>query len=134
MIRRPPRSTRTDTLFPYTTLFRSAGSESAPAAVQSAPAAVQKMKDEAEDATIAPTQTSEVRRLFRLQEAALPPAEEDVAAATAEPSPPTSVRAITVDPADTLPQLLVSAGADRTQAPQAAHPLEPINTARHHNA
>src|SRR3546814_1553058 len=26
MIRRPPRSTRTDTLFPYTTLFRSAGS------------------------------------------------------------------------------------------------------------
>src|SRR3546814_5756324 len=29
MVRRPPRSTRTDTLFPYTTLFRStpAGSE-----------------------------------------------------------------------------------------------------------
>src|SRR3546814_10073011 len=26
MIRRPPRSTRTDTLFPYTTLFRSIGS------------------------------------------------------------------------------------------------------------
>src|SRR3546814_7682664 len=32
MIRRPPRSTRTDTLFPYTTLFRS------PAVVQIAPA------------------------------------------------------------------------------------------------
>src|SRR3546814_2940109 len=35
MIRRPPRSTRTDTLFPYTTLFRSRmvteiGGESAP--------------------------------------------------------------------------------------------------------
>src|SRR3546814_19324350 len=31
MIRRPPRSTRTDTLFPYTTLFRSAdGSRSCP--------------------------------------------------------------------------------------------------------
>src|SRR3546814_20595163 len=31
MIRRPPRSTRTDTLFPYTTLFRSrrSGSEGA---------------------------------------------------------------------------------------------------------
>src|SRR3546814_3459569 len=28
MIRRPPRSTRTDTLFPYTTLFRSALSPS----------------------------------------------------------------------------------------------------------
>src|SRR3546814_3172973 len=27
MIRRPPRSTRTDTLCPYTTLFRSGGSE-----------------------------------------------------------------------------------------------------------
>src|SRR3546814_8056067 len=31
MIRRPPRSTRTDTLFPYTTLFRS-GQQIAPAA------------------------------------------------------------------------------------------------------
>src|SRR3546814_4136201 len=30
MIRRPPRSTRTDTLFPYTTLFRSAGDAAAP--------------------------------------------------------------------------------------------------------
>src|SRR3546814_4332392 len=28
MIRRPPRSTRTDTLFPYTTLFRSASTTS----------------------------------------------------------------------------------------------------------
>src|SRR3546814_4202640 len=28
MIRRPPRSTRTDTLFPYTTLFRSSSSAS----------------------------------------------------------------------------------------------------------
>src|SRR3546814_3995488 len=27
MIRRPPRSTRTDTLFPYTTLFRSGADE-----------------------------------------------------------------------------------------------------------
>src|SRR3546814_19255812 len=31
MIRRPPRSTRTDTLFPYTTLFRSADSISSDA-------------------------------------------------------------------------------------------------------
>src|SRR3546814_8282379 len=29
MIRRPPRSTRTDTLFPYTTLFRSYSDETA---------------------------------------------------------------------------------------------------------
>src|SRR3546814_2856980 len=32
MIRRPPRSTRTDTLFPYTTLFRSPGYRAAAAA------------------------------------------------------------------------------------------------------
>src|SRR3546814_7354061 len=32
MIRRPPRSTRTDTLFPYTTLFRSAPAHEAMAA------------------------------------------------------------------------------------------------------
>src|SRR3546814_3900291 len=37
MIRRPPRSTRTDTLFPYTTLFRSLLS-SAPAFAQEEPA------------------------------------------------------------------------------------------------
>src|SRR3546814_3401110 len=30
MILRPPRSTRTDTLFPYTTLFRSVGSGAVP--------------------------------------------------------------------------------------------------------
>src|SRR3546814_12367186 len=30
MIRRPPRSTRTDTLVPYTTLFRSSVAEAAP--------------------------------------------------------------------------------------------------------
>src|SRR3546814_2439937 len=32
MIRRPPRSTRTDTLFPYTTLFRSVVIENKPGA------------------------------------------------------------------------------------------------------
>src|SRR3546814_19878090 len=33
MIRRPPRSTRTDTLFPYTTLFRSVAFSAAAAAI-----------------------------------------------------------------------------------------------------
>src|SRR3546814_1340343 len=33
MIRRPPRSTRTDTLFPYTTLFRSPPSARRPGSV-----------------------------------------------------------------------------------------------------
>src|SRR3546814_16931654 len=32
MLRRPPRSTRTDTLFPYTTLFRSSGGDRGAAA------------------------------------------------------------------------------------------------------
>src|SRR3546814_3971195 len=36
MIRRPPRSTRTDTLFPYTTLFRSAASALAGASARGA--------------------------------------------------------------------------------------------------
>src|SRR3546814_6001038 len=34
MIRRPPRSTRTDTLFPYTTLFRSLAQERIDAGLQ----------------------------------------------------------------------------------------------------
>src|SRR3546814_1198503 len=34
MIRRPPRSTRTDTLFPYTTLFRSAAPVEEPLRVE----------------------------------------------------------------------------------------------------
>src|SRR6056297_3832302 len=38
MRRRPPRSTRTDTLFPYTTLFRSAPPAPAPAPAPSLPA------------------------------------------------------------------------------------------------
>src|SRR3546814_16812873 len=37
MIRRPPRSTRTDTLFPYTTLFRSSPAASAHARPPRAP-------------------------------------------------------------------------------------------------
>src|SRR3546814_4448375 len=39
MIRRPPRSTRTDTLFPYTTLFRSRPDRHAEAALVAARAA-----------------------------------------------------------------------------------------------
>src|SRR3546814_8714789 len=39
MIRRPPRSTRTDTLFPYTTLFRSGYRKSCPPPWRSAQAA-----------------------------------------------------------------------------------------------
>src|SRR3546814_2408640 len=38
MIRRPPRSTRTDTLFPYTTLFRSGREDDRPRPRRDAPA------------------------------------------------------------------------------------------------
>src|SRR3546814_2181289 len=38
MIRRPPSSTRTDTLFPYTTLFRSPNSADRPWADETGPA------------------------------------------------------------------------------------------------
>src|SRR3546814_5616935 len=38
MIRRPPRSTRTDTLFPYTTLFRSLGMRFLAGLLEHAPA------------------------------------------------------------------------------------------------
>src|SRR3546814_19995083 len=37
MIRRPPRSTRTDTLFPYTTLFRSCATSRFGVTIQSQP-------------------------------------------------------------------------------------------------
>src|SRR3546814_12644012 len=40
MIRRPPRSTRTDTLFPYTTLFRSRHADRRPQDARGAAAAV----------------------------------------------------------------------------------------------
>src|SRR3546814_14606732 len=40
MIRRPPRSTRTDTLFPYTTLFRSQGIDNRPVVTYSEPKSI----------------------------------------------------------------------------------------------
>src|SRR3546814_17753974 len=47
MLRRPPRSTRTDTRFPYTTLFRSARGE-ALRVVQGAEAYKERLENEAE--------------------------------------------------------------------------------------
>src|SRR3546814_15194294 len=49
MIRRPPRSTRTDTLFPYTTLFRS------PAPVQDAPSPTAEAPSREPDVIYVPT-------------------------------------------------------------------------------
>src|SRR3546814_20297450 len=49
MIRRPPRSTRTDTLFPYTTLFRSRAETVVPA-VELAERAAHQRREQAADA------------------------------------------------------------------------------------
>src|SRR3546814_19868183 len=62
MIRRPPRSTRTDTLFPYTTLFRSIGDRLVEAALRPAqrtgadvePSAVQPRHREAKAVALGP--------------------------------------------------------------------------------
>src|SRR3546814_14737653 len=49
MIRRPPRATRTDTLFPYTTLFRSIFKDVPPTFAQGDPLRVYDIKALSED-------------------------------------------------------------------------------------
>src|SRR3546814_3108223 len=49
MLRRPPRSTRTDTLFPYTTLFRSRGLGLPVLAMIETPAAIYAAREIAAD-------------------------------------------------------------------------------------
>src|SRR3546814_11686008 len=65
MIRRPPRSTRTDTLFPYTTLFRS---DPACQACGAAARAVHPRGGEGRQASIARSEehTSELQSLMRI--------------------------------------------------------------------
>src|SRR3546814_1920296 len=63
MIRRPPRSTRTDTLFPYTTLFRSivaAGLQAFAQGLQVAPVRLGRPADRSEE------HTSELQSLMRI--------------------------------------------------------------------
>src|SRR3546814_4035854 len=68
MIRRPPRSTRTDTLFPYTPLFRSPPGP--PAAAPAATQAVPGQTDTATTDSTAPARseehTSELQSLMRI--------------------------------------------------------------------
>src|SRR3546814_9963057 len=77
MIRRPPRSTRTDTLFPYTTLFRSvsAGVDKAPASTSApAPASFSGSADSSYDVLVlgagpggrSEEHTSELQSLMRI--------------------------------------------------------------------
>src|SRR3546814_7946255 len=72
MIRRPPRSTRTDTLFPYTTLFRSRGrsriSRRTEAPARAARASVPATRGVRPDATSHRSEehTSELQSLMRI--------------------------------------------------------------------
>src|SRR3546814_13419940 len=58
MRRRPPRSTRTDTLFPYTTLFRSRAAARIGAAIEGEGLAARCAPRRAEDAELAPTRAA----------------------------------------------------------------------------
>src|SRR3546814_20019852 len=64
MIRRPPRSTRTDTLLPYTTLFRSV----APAHAGASPRPFHRQRGEQSDRPMARSEehTSELQSLMRI--------------------------------------------------------------------
>src|SRR3546814_6646253 len=72
MIRRPPRSTRTDTLFPYTTLFRSKITASGkykkydPVAVDGSEVAANAVILYADTATRSEEHTSELQSLMRI--------------------------------------------------------------------
>src|SRR3546814_6332275 len=74
MIRRPPRSTRTDTLFPYTTLFRSRPSEhsvsldqaDSPARVRSARTSCSRNRAAGHSARRSEEHTSELQSLMRI--------------------------------------------------------------------
>src|SRR3546814_14556212 len=71
-IRRPPRSTRTDTLFPYTTLFRS-DSIALPASLRLRPVASD--TDPISSCLFMPVGTPQTRRVWRLAEE--PPRSEE---------------------------------------------------------
>src|SRR3546814_8783738 len=71
MIRRPPRSTRTDTLFPYTTLFRSIllGGRSRPQWFRQQSASLRKpfqLRGPARDRDRSEEHTSELQSLMRI--------------------------------------------------------------------
>src|SRR3546814_10980936 len=76
MIRRPPRSTRTDTLFPYTTLFRSPDYQPAPEiSALLKPAFDMELDDDPQMVTVAPDQAYALLDVTDVKAAAPPPLE-----------------------------------------------------------
>src|SRR3546814_13533788 len=75
MIRRPPRSTRTDTLFPYTTLFRSAFDAlgDIPHHVGEAALAEQQQDDDADDEPMPEAKTTHFNSPITLENVPSPP-------------------------------------------------------------
>src|SRR3546814_7918793 len=73
MIRRPPRSTRTDTLFPYTTLFRSDARTGMRADLQQPFAAAQQRVDAPGVEQLAALGGNEVQRLVEAPRALVRP-------------------------------------------------------------
>src|SRR3546814_12100669 len=66
MIRRPPRSTRTDTLFPYTTLFRSPAPGSGPSACGARPDGPRGLSERLGASVRSEEHTSELQSLMRI--------------------------------------------------------------------
>src|SRR3546814_6618246 len=66
MIRRPPRSTRTDTLFPYTTLFRSTRPDRCMSAIAAAPCSAMRWPPCCRKPARSEEHTSELQSLMRI--------------------------------------------------------------------
>src|SRR3546814_5566579 len=66
MIRRPPRSTRTDTLFPYTTLFRSPCARTEPPNDRQSSVERQAVSDQRKGHHRSEEHTSELQSLMRI--------------------------------------------------------------------
>src|SRR3546814_3717160 len=86
MIRRPPRSTRTDTLFPYTTLFRSWGSGPVPPLTADSAVCAPEKDDRGGDRDDQRPHAQEVGRQQQAQPCA-DPAADDRGSWTSSPSP-----------------------------------------------
>src|SRR3546814_3687759 len=132
-IRRPPRSTRTDTLFPYTTLFRSA--EAAAANKESTETDTQAVDaDAASDEKSSPHEDAVATAVPERRETQLPllreiPRDDDFVASATAPQPQSSETNQTESPMAVAPDVADApvevAAADDAPAAPAAIPEVP---------